>query len=146
MAASPRSFIIGTWRSVAATSHTFLAVPAGMTVIVKDILLRNGTETAGDTMVYAYPPDFSVQAMIVRHIWQAAERDFHETRWSVVEEGGIIGAYAEKASVDFWISGTLLQGVAQLPATLRPLFADKPGEPNYSPLSDTTPLPNVSGA
>jgi hypothetical protein len=86
-----------------------------MTVIVKTAVISNRHGGDARVIINAFSPGSTAAADLVNHTYPYVVEPYRWDGWVVVGEHGSITAYSDVASVDIWISGTMLQGVAPLP-------------------------------
>jgi hypothetical protein len=141
-----RSAVLGRWSSLGGSDILLLTVPAGMTVLIKDAIASNRSGGTANTIIYVRSPDTLVTVDLINASIPEQNAPVQWNGWVVADENSTINAYCDRTGVHIWLSGSLLQGVAQLPPVIaqRPSGGGRlepPAEPRTSP-----PLPNVSGA
>jgi hypothetical protein len=111
-----RSAVLGRWKSVAGQNHLAFTVPPGMTALVKYANASNRSGAIARTVVTIKSPDTLVQVDVINVALQVV---FEPSTWSgtvVVDANGSITFYCDQTGVDIWVSGSILQGVAPIPA------------------------------
>lgn len=94
-----------------ATLATIYTCPAGRTAIVKELALgkgATGSVTATVTVLRGAVAYFVAVVTMSNLGGQAV----HQDRWFVMEPGDVLRAVTDGVTVDVWVSGTELVGVA----------------------------------
>lgn len=95
----------------AAGSVELFAVPAGKTLIVKEIVVSNSATGIGGVSLFVLDGAASVRVFDDRAIAINAHR--REERFLVLEPDQTLNATWRAGSIGIWISGALLDGVAE---------------------------------
>lgn len=87
-----------------------LVVPSGYTVIVKSVLASNLSASTVTVLVQAFPPQGAVTVRLLNQDITTTQINVAWNGWVVLPEGSTLTAFVNVASVDFWVSGTILLG------------------------------------
>lgn len=100
-------------------------VAPGTTWIVKDVSISAQADPDALAWVYVWPAGGSGRLTLIQASVGIDPPTFHWTGWLIMQEGSILQVQASAPIVDFYVSGTVLSGVA--PNQPQPGRAPRPG-------------------
>lgn len=114
---SVRSAVLGTAVTIASQTTQLIRIPAGMTAIIKSVVVSNKAgASAGfyfqvvrsDGLVRTEPINGTIDAVPQATLWSG---------WMVAMQNDILQVWSDHDGMHVWVSGTLLQGVPAVPPT-----------------------------
>ena len=97
----------GSWS--AAGWRTFVTCPAGITMIVKSVVLSTDSATDVETIVSVFNPTKAVSVQVGRKPVKASAPLYLEL-WVVLTPGDLLVAYSAAPGPAIWVSGSVLVG------------------------------------
>jgi hypothetical protein len=106
-----RSTKFGSFVPTAGVWFPVLTVPAGMTYLVKSVVIRNNSAFTAIVNVRAGDPGGARGAMVYNRSILTVQ-GFEWNGWVALNAGDTLEAMSDQNFVDFWISGAKLVGTA----------------------------------
>ena len=109
-----RSGVLGRMNSVSgANVYTLFTVPAGMTYIVKDVMIQNQTAGVLKVIVWLQDAGDTVEG-VIQELSMAARQVVHWQGWGAAGPGDKMTVFIDVATpgANVWASGAKLPGVA----------------------------------
>lgn len=109
-----RNGCVGRFHSSATGWTRLLTVPPGMTLLLKSVEQYNGSAAAAQLQLVVTSIDGVVNA-VLSNVQLAANSSASWAGWIALNPGDSVSVYAGAPGLDFWASGALLPGSADLP-------------------------------
>jgi hypothetical protein len=121
-----RSAVLGAVVTTAGQTTQLMRIPAGMTAIIKSVVVNNKAGAVAAFYFQVVKSDGSVQVEPINQNIESVAAAVTWSSWMVALQNDVLQVYSDQSGVHVWVSGTLLEGVPSLPPTAGqlPAFPD----------------------